>query len=81
MRGAANLPISSAPARVNIRTRDVKYICCGPNIFISRMLEPPGRSSMWRVGFPTPKVREYNEEYSGLDGDIWGDATADDGME
>ena len=20
------------------------------------MLEPPGRSSMWRVGFPTPKV-------------------------
>ena len=22
-----------------------------------RMLEPPGRSSMWRVGFPTPKVR------------------------
>ena len=28
---------------------------------------------MWRVGFPTPKVREYNEQYSGLDGDIWGD--------
>ena len=36
---------------------------------------------MWRVGFPTPKVREYNEQYSGLDGDIWGDAAADDGME
>ena len=33
LRGAANLPISSAPARVNIRTWDVKYICCGPNIF------------------------------------------------
>ena len=27
---------------------------------------------MWRVGFPTPKVREYNEQYSGLDGDILG---------
>ena len=33
---------------------------------------------MWRVGFPTPKVREYNEQYSGLDGDIY---IGEDGME
>ena len=33
-----------------------------------RMLEPPGRSSMWRVGFPTPKVRrrEGNTNFNHL---------------
>jgi len=30
-----------------------------------RMLEPPGRSSMWRVGFPTPKNENDNALYCG----------------
>jgi len=30
-----------------------------------RMMEPPSRASMWRVGFPTPKNENDNALYCG----------------
>ena len=41
------------------------------SIFVSlseqhaRLMEPPSRASMWRVGFPTPKDIDDNQSYCG----------------
>ena len=31
----------------------------------ARLMEPPSRASMWRVGFPTPKDQDDNQSYCG----------------
>ena len=31
----------------------------------ARLMEPPSRASMWRVGFPTPKDIDDNQNYCG----------------
>ena len=31
----------------------------------ARLLEPPSRASAWRVGFPTPKDQDDNQNYCG----------------
>jgi hypothetical protein len=34
----------------------VLALAARPSLQHGRMMEPPSRASMWRVGFPTPKV-------------------------
>ena len=31
----------------------------------ARLMEPPSRASMWRLGFPTPKDQDDNQSYCG----------------
>ena len=33
--------------------------------YFARLMEPPSRASMWRVGFPTPKDIDDNQSYCG----------------
>ena len=42
----------------------LEYLCC-------RMMEPPSRASMWRVGFPTPKVRLITIKQPGSYDCLW----------
>jgi hypothetical protein len=36
-----------------------------PSYQHARLMEPPSRASMWRVGFPTPKDIDDNQSYCG----------------
>ena len=38
----------------------------------ARLMEPPSRASMWRLGFPTPKDVDDNQSYCGGFGVQWG---------
>ena len=38
----------------------------------ARLMEPPSRASMWRLGFPTPKDIDDNQSYCGGYGVQWG---------